>query len=231
MSSESNSEQVVSSRARYLLQVERHLGVPLRVALLAFAFLTWETRLPLWLNAVLGIVSVVVSVPAFWRRLWSGRRLQQAAWLAFLVDLTLAAVGGAGPQASPVVIVLLVGLAGVRALVFAPITLLPLMLVIVGGTSLSVFSLGQGALAPLERAAAVATLASIALVAHLYRDAVLERLALGRELTLVRTRSAQAEVALRRTADQLARELLALRAIQRSTRDAGPPEVLEKLLT
>ncbi len=234
MLSEADREQLMSSRAAYLFHSERRLGLPLRLGLLALFVLSWQETPPLRLGALLIALTVAVTAPFFWQRVQNSQYLEVLTLAAFLVETALAGATGLALTASPAVRFLVAALISLRALVLAPVTVMPLVLTAGFWLAMALvpsWQAGHASLSLLEGAAAVIFLGAVAVLARLLRQAVLESVARRRELAALRARSTQAETALRRMADQLARELLALRAIQRRTRDISSTEPLEKLLT
>lgn len=224
----------MSSRTTYLLQIERRLGLPLRLALLALFVLSWQETPPLRLTLLLAALTVMVSLFFWGQRVRDGEYLESLSLAAFLVETALAGAAGLAPTASPAVRFLLAALMSLRALLLAPLNLLPLVLAAAFWAAIMVVPLWlteQGGLSLLEGGAVLLFLGAASVAAYFFRQVLLESAVQRRELAVLRAKSAQAETALRRMADQMARELLALRAIQRRTLDAGADEPLEKLLT
>ncbi len=234
MLSGANREQPVPWQAAYFFHTERRLGLPLRLLLLVLFVLSWQESPPLRLGVLLIALTVAVSALFFLPRVQNGPHLEGFTLAAFLVETALAGATGLSLAASPAVRFLVAGLVSLHALALAPLTPLPLVLAFgfwLAMVAIPSWRAGHVAISPLEGAAAVIFLGTVVVLARTFRQAVLEGAARRRELAALRARTTQAETALRHTADQLARELLALRAIQRRTRDTSSTEPLEKLLT
>lgn len=228
---------ISSSRARYLLRVERWLALPLHVALLILLIVTWWPPAPL---AVAVVAGSGIAVGAFAAvvlrdRDWTGEQMVIVASFSFALDIVLATIAAIPSQPNPPLLHLLFAVLNVRAITLAPISLWPL------GAALLYWPIlvvglwpWQSQSIPLTGAEALSLvgLSGISLgVAAFYREMVVEQQELRRDISVLQEKNDQQETVIRRTSDRLGRQLLALRALEEGTRAISDAVTEERALT
>ena len=207
-----------SSRAIYLLHVERRMALLTHWGLIALgAWLWWPERLALLLLSSLFalVLSLATIRPP---KGWSRRQVFVFSSISYVTDVLLALLITAAPATAPWLNALLMGVLFIRAIPLTPIHLWPLALPILYWPLTLLIRTETPTWTP-ETIAAPLLLAGIGIALALwYRHAIIERETLRRDLQWLETQHTQQQSRMHHVTNHLARELLVLRGLREGAR-------------
>ncbi|GAP61661.1 two-component system, OmpR family, phosphate regulon sensor histidine kinase PhoR [Ardenticatena maritima] len=207
-----------SSRAVYLMHIERRMALLTHWGLMALsAWLWWPERQALLVMAFL-FVLVISFVTLRPPQGWSRRQVFVFSSISYIADVLLAALASAAPAADFSLSALLMGMLFIRAIPLTPIHLWPLALPILFWPLALLNHAASITWSP-ETFVAPLLLSGIGVgLAIWYRQAVIDREILRRDLQWLETQHAQQQERMHQVTNRLARELLVLRGLREGAR-------------